>query len=103
MASLVQWLSYTFYVSEYGSAWKAVPGIYIFARRNIEGQWEPVYVGVTENLRDQIPGNKKWELAAQSGATHVHVIEMEDAGQRESTAAELVEAYDPPLNARDSG
>ncbi len=55
-----------------GHSLKAEAGNYIFARINNNNQWEPVYIGETEDLNDRVTNHEKRECAIRHRATHIH-------------------------------
>lgn len=41
----VTWLTHEFDVNLQSANWRAVAGLYIFAAKNLEGKWFPLYIG----------------------------------------------------------
>ncbi len=96
----VSWLNHQFTVYTKSATWNDVAGIYIFARINGRGQWEALYVGQADSLRTRIPGHERREEAERLGATHVHAKVVPLAATRDSLEAELIQAFQPPLNSQ---
>ncbi len=100
MSNTVQWLSYQFHVCDYYGKWREIGGVYIFTGFNLltYGWRLPSYIGESGNLRERMSGHEKWRQAVALGATHVHVMVVEQAFQRIMVEQELIQAYNPPLN-----
>lgn len=60
-------------------------GNYVFAKRNAEGKWVPVYIGHGELSIACTPYNPQWECILSHGATHFHchLNEQEQASSDE--------------------
>ena len=82
MSETALWLECEFEIYDITTLWSEVPGLYIFAGRNSEGQWFPLYVGQTESLAARLPNHEKMLEAVQLGATHIHALMVEDSGLR---------------------
>lgn len=78
----------------------ASPGNYIFARVNADNQWEPVYIGETDNLQSRCCGtHHKWDCALRNGATHIHAHTTPGLRQaRLDEEADLRANYRTPCN-----
>jgi len=99
MNERVEWLAYEFTVyPATGVTWGEAPGVYIFAGRDPQNQWQAFYVGQTDSFRRRVPGHERWKAAAQLGATHVHARVEKQTLQREGIVRELIQAFRPPLN-----
>jgi hypothetical protein len=79
-----------------------VPGVYMFVRRDRDGDCEILYIGQTANIaRDLGPSHPAWEDAFRQGMDEIHVHLLTDTLEdRLSVEAYLVRQYDPPLNRR---
>jgi len=84
---------YKYWIAEMGSSFKEEAGNYIFAKRNAQGQWVPVYIGQAENLHERLSNHNKEDCALKNGATHIHT-HTNAAGE----AARLAEEKDLLLN-----
>jgi hypothetical protein len=98
MQMSITWATYEFEVLNIDGMWKDVGGVYIFSgvKDNI---WRAYYIGITDSFQDRHPNHERWEEAKCLGATHVHARGESQADIRESIAKELIETYQPPLNA----
>lgn len=95
----VTWLDgYDFSVYQHDAGWNEVPGLYVFAGQNLQGQWYPLYVGQAESLAERIPRHERWAEAVQLGATHVHARVVQDATTRDAVEERLIQLYQPRLN-----
>lgn len=81
-----------------GEPLPACPGVFLFAGVN-QRHWQAVFVGETADIRSRASGHEALPEALILGATHAHVIQMDDASLRQSTAERLIFMYGPPLNA----
>ena len=85
--------------------WKDAPGVYIFAGRTPDGlRWSAKYVGRTLSFRNRlgprITADERWSEAIQKGATHVHARIVHTEHERRTLEKELIDTFNPPLNAR---
>jgi excinuclease UvrABC nuclease subunit len=98
MSNTVSWLNNEFSVHQHGDNWSAVAGLYIFAGRNSQGQWVPLYIGQAGSLAERIPTHERWQEAAKLGATHVHAKVVSLQATRDSLEKQLIQAFQPRLN-----
>jgi predicted GIY-YIG superfamily endonuclease len=63
---------YTYHVYAFGTALKAEPGNYIYAKLNDKNQWAPLYIGETDDLENRVATHEKRECVRQNGVTHIH-------------------------------
>lgn len=79
--------------------WKAVPGNYAM----VDSRGRPVYIGQTGDFSERKPGpaHERWDEARRLGAVAVYA-HANWAGEqaRKAEEADLIAAYDPPLNKR---
>lgn len=98
-AERVDWLSFRMKVCRQDTDWRDVPGVYVFAERDVtDGGWMAWYIGQADSFKDRIPNHERWDEAVECGATHVHAIVIEDEARRDSAESALIEHYQPPLN-----
>lgn len=92
--------NYAYRIFRYDAAWNDVPGNYIFARRHPAGQWEALYIGETESLRNRLgPGHHRWAWALQNGMTHIHAhTSSEHYSNRRLEEDNLILNYQPVGN-----
>lgn len=100
MFDTANWLGYEFEVHDPNSFifWHAVPGLYIFAGLNLEGEWFPLYIGSTKSLAGRLLHHPKWLAAKLSGATHIHARMEYLKNTRESLEQKMIQIYRPCLN-----
>ena len=99
MSERVEWLAYEFNVyPATGVTWGEAPGVFIFAGRTTENQWQAFYVGETDSFRRRVPGHEQWKPAARLGATHIHARVVKQTPAREGIVRALIQAFQPPLN-----
>jgi hypothetical protein len=83
---------------------RPLPGNYIYAGQNEEGQWIPLYVGQTRDMHQRLEGHEKIQDAMQHGATHIH-MHYSNSGQaaRCSEEHDLVALWQPVCNEKLEG
>ena len=97
----VKWLKYEFSVYPFAAEvdWPEVGGIYIFAHWDPEAlEWRILYVGQTEDFGTRLPNHERWQEAKEQEATHVHLLEVGQAWQRDRIEKELIAEFLPLLN-----
>ena len=92
------WPSTRYYSGQPGDDWPSVGGLYIFAFRDSEGIWVPLFVDHAESLAASLPTHPRWPEARRIGATHVHVIRQHDPRIREDAKALIIRSYQPRMN-----
>ena len=79
--------------------WSDEPGLYLFVQAGTRGGLDVVlYVGETDSLRTRLPTHERWQEARSLGATQVHVRVIQNDLERYFLEANLIEAFQPPLN-----
>ena len=68
-------------------------GNYIYAKRNREGQWVPVYIGEGDLGERSGPGHHKADCIRRKGATHFHCHLNSDAAARRVEEADLLSRF----------
>ena len=74
-------------------------GNYIFARADLT----PVHISCAHNLRDAIVKSNFWAIAQSvhgANRLYIHVDPHLDERARNLEMMDLIDAYDPPMNAR---
>jgi hypothetical protein len=89
---------YDFGEHAYESDWADVGGIYIFAARLPNGDWNPLYVGNADSLMQRIHASEKWPWAVRLGANGVLACSVPDPAKRAKVAKEMIARLKPPLN-----
>ncbi len=98
MSDKVTWLTHEFNVHQHGANWNDTGGVYIFAGITPQNQWKAYYIGKAESLLSRVPSHERWNEAVRLGATHVHAKAVAQEATRVQVEAQLIEAYQPPLN-----
>lgn len=74
-------------------------GIFIYARRRPDGQWQALHIGETSNLRNRLSFNEIAADALMSGATDIHVLLTgSDAAERRDMCERMIRTNKPALN-----
>ena len=89
---------YEFSEHPHSSDWSDVGGVFIFAARLTDGNWNPLYIASTENLSRRIPVDEKWPWAVHLGATGVLACAVPEGIKRVKLVAEMIARLKPPLN-----
>ena len=95
--------TYAFETYPIGTQFKHVGGVYIFCRMASNGNWDPLYVGETDNfderLNTALQRHQSWPSCANLGATHLSVMIVGGARQnRLNLETELRHSLNPPCN-----
>ena len=94
--------AYHYSVYALDTNWNDTPGNYIFAKRNAQGAWVPLYMGETESLKNRLTpltSHEKWACARQNGATHIHAhTSSNSATARRAEESDLIASYRPICN-----
>ena len=90
---------YKYWIYAIGSSFVAEPGNYIFAKEGPAGQWTPIYIGESGDLKDRLSGHDKLDCVNRHGGTHIHA-HTSPGGQavRRVEEADLIAKWDPPCN-----
>lgn len=82
-----------------GEAAPRAAGIFIYARRRPDGQWQAMFIGETSNMRNRLSFNEIAADALLSGATDIHILLTgSDATARRDTCERMVRTNNPLLN-----
>lgn len=85
---------YRYFVHPAGTPLKEVDGNYIYAKKNAEGLWVPVYIG-QGNLADRsdLTKHHKGACIRVKGATHIHAHINADETERQAEEDDLLANY----------
>jgi hypothetical protein len=84
--------------------WVRLPAVYVLAKTVAHGEWVPLFVGETENLREAMADLAVQDAAERQGMDTVHVhFFTGPAQQRAALARALVKSLGPPLNTGEAG
>ena len=95
--------AYEFTPHIYECDWTDVAGVYLFAARLPNGDWNPLFIGQADNFKRRIPGHEKWQWAALLGATHILACAVPAQAKRLSVEIEMIARLKPPLNSTPEG
>src|SRR5258708_36923213 len=90
--------AYEFAPHLYASDWVDVGGVYLFAARLANGDWNPLFIGQADSFESSIPGHEKWPWAALLVATHVLACAVAAPAKRAAVEHEMIARLKPPLN-----
>ncbi len=95
---------YQYEVHPIDTAFQALPGNYIYAKQDEEGQWIPLYIAQSRDMRQHLEGHEKLQDALENGATHVHTdFSAASQAARCSEERDLILRWQPPCNATVEG
>ena len=94
---------YEFSSHLYESSWADVGGIYLFAARLRNGDWNPLFIGHSDSFEYAIPNHEKWPWAVLLGATHVLACALIVQSKRLAVETEMIARLKPPLNSLPQG
>lgn len=93
---------YQYEVCNFLGNWIELPGNYAFAYPNGQSGWRIPYIGQAKNLRERMNGHEKWAVAHSLGARFVLAhVNHGGEGARLAEEADLIRAYNPPLNVQE--
>jgi hypothetical protein len=102
--SAVSWVGasgkhYPYHAYPITTSFRAMPGNFIYAKRDEAGTWIPVYIAQTRDLHQRLEGHVLVETAREHGATHIHA-HYDTAGQATRCREErdLIERWHPSCN-----
>jgi hypothetical protein len=64
---------YQYEVYPIDTAFKALPGNFIYAKQAEDGSWVPIYITQTRDMHQRLEGHVSLDDAVANGATHIHV------------------------------
>jgi hypothetical protein len=90
---------YPYEIYAVDTAFRPLPGIYIYAKQSEDGSWIPIYIAQTRDLHQRLEGHVKREDAMANGATHLHA-HYDTAGQaaRCTEERDLIQRWQPVCN-----
>jgi hypothetical protein len=90
---------YQYEIYPLGTAFKPLPGIYIYAKLLACGDWVPIYIAQSRDLHQRLEGHVTEAEAIVNGATHIHAHYC-TAGQgaRSTEERDLVQRWRPVCN-----
>ena len=64
---------YQYEVYPIDTAFKALPGNFIYGKQAEDGSWIPIYITQTRDMHQRLEGHVSLDDAVANGATHIHV------------------------------
>ena len=108
MAEICTWIGksgdgYKYCISEIDSSFQDKAGNYIFAYKNAEGYWVPVYIGQSSDLGDRLnnwpTSHHQASCIQKQGATHIHNhLSSDSEKERKGEEDDLIDNYGPSCN-----
>jgi len=81
------------------TAFRALPGNFIYAREDEDGSWTPVYIAQTRGMHQRLEGHVGVDDARANGATHIHAhYSQEGQAARCDEEHDLVLQWRPVCN-----
>lgn len=72
--------TYTFELNPIGVGYHRRPGVYIFTRRALNGNWDGLYIGETGDFEDRLntglQNHQAWASVRAHGATHICTLHL---------------------------
>jgi hypothetical protein len=88
----------TFRILGIGEPAPRAAGIFIYARRTFQRQWQAIFIGETSDLRSRLAFNEVAADALLSGATDIHVLLAgKNKDWRRDTCERLIRINEPKL------
>lgn len=99
MQTVVNWHGYNLTVYDPNRVkWNDVGAVYIFARKNLRGGWDALYVGKAESMAVRMGSHERWQEAVRRGAIAIHAIAVQTEADRARIEALLIKLLQPPMN-----
>ena len=90
---------YQFEIFPMDATFKALPGVYVYAKQLSDGDWSPVYISQTRDLHQRLEGHVTLQDAIEHGATHIHAHYSDVGhGARCSEEQDLIHRWQPECN-----
>jgi hypothetical protein len=90
---------YQYEIFPIDTAFRPLPGNFIYAAQREDGQWVPIYIAQTRGMHQRLEGHVKVEDAMASGATHIHAHYCaQGQAARCNEERDLVLLWKPVLN-----
>ena len=89
------------------TSWNKVAGLYIFSyvytAKDGKQYWRSLYIGQTNDFNSRMPTHERFDEAVRKGATHVHVVVVPQAANRDTWEKHLILTYQPSMNEQHKG
>lgn len=98
--------SHTFETHPFGKQFNPVSGVYIFCRQVTSGNWEALYVGETQSLKQRlntgINAHAGYLRASRMGMTHIAALVVAGDAERLRVETDLRHGLNPSANAQNA-
>jgi hypothetical protein len=94
----------SFQICDYIGEWNEIGGIYMFCRfnkfRSFNGlyEFEPLYIGKSNNFKNRLSNHEKWDESTRLGAVKVLAFIESSESKRNQLEFHLIQHFDPPVN-----
>jgi len=85
--------SYPFSIYVNDSYWNEVPGVYFVTKKDSLNKYMPLYVGITENLKQRFSNHHKLQAFQRQGWTHLGFLYEPDEVKRRAIERDLLLNY----------
>jgi hypothetical protein len=90
---------YQYQIYPLDAAFRALPGIYLYAKQLPDGTWSPIYIAQTRDMHQRLEGHLTVDDAKANGATHLHAHYCNSGqGARMSEEQDLIHRWQPVCN-----
>jgi hypothetical protein len=90
---------YPYEIHPIDTAFRPLPGNYIYAKQSEDGRWIPIYMAQTRDLHQRLEGHVTLQDAIANGATHVHVhYDAAGPAARHAEERDLIARWQPVCN-----
>ena len=90
---------YPYEIHPIGTAFRALPGNFIYAQQTEDGSWIPIYISQTRDMHQRLEGHVSAEDAVAHGATHIHVnFSAGSQAARCTEERDLITRWQPACN-----
>jgi predicted GIY-YIG superfamily endonuclease len=91
--------AYKYFIFPIGTAFKTVPGNYIFCKETVPGTWYPIYIGETDDLSTRFDNHEKLPCIRKYKGTHIQTHESSPSKSvRMEEEQDIIKKYDPDCN-----
>jgi hypothetical protein len=90
---------YQYEIFPIDTAFRALPGNFIYAHQSEDGNWVPIYIAQTRDMHQRLEGHVSMDDAIANGATHIHAHYCEKGqAARCSEERDLILRWQPVCN-----
>ncbi len=90
---------YPYEIFPIDASFRPLPANYIYAKQSEDGNWVPLFIAQTRDIKQRLEGHEKLQEAMEQGATHIHV-HLSTTGQaaRCTEEQDLIHLWQPVCN-----